>query len=723
MNICKYISICLCVMCVSCVYGDEIASADSGNTEKLREIFSQGVVVDLKDPVLRDGILTTDKGGVITAPGMRIQAKTIKYIRKNEGEESIFRVEAEGDLMVDYGPRIFVGRRIEYDFNEERGIVYDGKTFVNAWYIGGERIILQPDGSYKVLEGFITTSENIDSEWSVNAANVRIPTNDLMAISNIQFRFLKYPLFWMPSFKTNLKKFVSAPVQWRFHWGGSQGPRIGMRYKFLSKENFDAFLRLDYRTRRGIGGGIETKYLSPDEKEHLLTRNYIAYDTSISDSTKRRRFRFDGDYEKKLYEDRLLLDLHYDRLSDEDMVSDFDTYGFDIGQSKRTHLRLRHIREQWMATLFSSVRINNFQSLKQELPTLHWRVFPFSLGDSGVMMDNNIKMSFLDFVHAKGVAASDYHSARIQLDSRLYKPFSAANMTITPRAGFLGTYYTNSADGDGKWIGMGAFGGDISSSLYSYYGTSKHVIEPYVGYTYYTSPSSSPSQHYIFDEDDALTEYNVLRFGIRNSYFTKDTQSFSRPLLFADIYGNAFFYKKVEDKKIPSANARVVWQYKPKLTLEGKAGWDFIYDEFDHYSGAIRWTKNEDLAASIEYLHRSAHSWRKADRTSFFLESWRSQAELDGSVLSEKKNTLLAKVFYRFSPSWLLQFQTRKGSTWMATKRNYNEYQLDLVTILRWNWKIKVSFQSTEDDKRVAFYVKLLEKPEGLLSSPSWVWP
>jgi len=45
------------------------------------------------------GKLTTEKGGVITGPGIRIQAKKIVYTRQiHAGKPSVVTIEAEGEF-------------------------------------------------------------------------------------------------------------------------------------------------------------------------------------------------------------------------------------------------------------------------------------------------------------------------------------------------------------------------------------------------------------------------------------------------------------------------------------------------------------------------------------------------------------------------------------------------------------------------------------------------
>src|SRR6185295_14936706 len=108
------------------------------------------VVIDLRNPTYRNGVIYTDEGGVVKGKDLRIQAREIEYTRKKDDGQEIHHIVASGDLMIQYKDRVFVGKRFEYDFMTNTGVVFEGKTFFSLWYISGERIELNADGTYEV---------------------------------------------------------------------------------------------------------------------------------------------------------------------------------------------------------------------------------------------------------------------------------------------------------------------------------------------------------------------------------------------------------------------------------------------------------------------------------------------------------------------------------------------------------------------------------------------
>ena len=98
-------------------------------------LCAEELKVDLKDPVFKNGVLYTSQGGIIQNNDIWIAAKSIQYFHRMEEGKMVQKIEAEGDLLVQYKNRVFVGSELEFDFGKMTGMVYDGKTFSSMWYI------------------------------------------------------------------------------------------------------------------------------------------------------------------------------------------------------------------------------------------------------------------------------------------------------------------------------------------------------------------------------------------------------------------------------------------------------------------------------------------------------------------------------------------------------------------------------------------------------------
>lgn len=708
----KYLLIILLFLCTSPLIGQNF-------NQFIRDGLPEGVTIDLREPLYIDGVLTTEKGGVITGPNLRVQALRIRYTRKIENNELLATIEAEGQLGVEFGEYAFVGDKLFYDFNKQEGILYKGRTSLEPWFFGGEKILLRPNGDYLIYNGYVTTSENEKPDWDIYAAEIEIKHKEFLHAQDIQLHIYHFPLLWIPSLKTNLSSIFDSPIRYRFRWGGRQGPRFGFTYELFSWQQWKAFLRFDYRLTRGPGGGFELYYESLDGKTAFESVNYVAKDSSLFDLNEKARYRFEGMYRKSMMNDKVNILFTYEKVSDIDLPNSYYDKDFDLGPAKRTQLLIRQQEENWMGEFYSRVRVNNYQTVKQELPTLSFNLRPFVMGPTGIISENWARVSYLDFNYSNHlIHVHNYHSTRLEYRPKLYRPFSAGPFTLTPELGVVAIFYGNSPTEDSKWLGLGLAAFDIQTQLFRHYGQYKHVIEPYLSYHYYTYPTVPPSQHFIFDIDDGWYRLNQLTVGCKNSLYSKQSHAYPSRLFSAHLYAHAFFDVHTFRTTIPRIYSQFTFFSLPTLRHYIETAWDFEHQELDHFNIRSEWTLNADFAIAAELRHRDAFSWRKVDRDNFFLEMFHSEKLLRHSPLSDRRDTLLLHLFYRFHPNWACELSSRQGWN-RLTEPDYTEYEIDILTTIQTAWHVRLSFQHTENDNRVALYVNVgLKRPERQENDP-----
>lgn len=688
----------------------------SASEESVAQSLSTKLTVDLREPLYSDGTLSTEKGGVISGPNLRIQALKIKYIRKVENGLATFSIEAEDDLILEFGEYVFVGKKLYYDFDKKEGTIYEGRTSSEPWFFGGEKIDLRPDGSYIIHQGYITTSENKIPEWGLFTSEAHITDEFYIDAKQVQFKFFTYPILWIPSLKLNLNSIFDSPIRYRFGWGGSQGPRIGITYELFAWDRWKTFVRLDYRLTRGPGAGLETYYHSEDHKTEFQSINYLAKDSSLLNPHEKARYRFEGAFKKLMDEDKLTFLLTYDKVSDVEMPGNYYDNNFDFDTSERTQLLIRRQESDWISTFYARVRINPFQTVKQELPSFGVNYRPFVFGPTGIIMENWAKASYLDFKYARNLPhVRNFASSRFEYCPRLYRPFFIGPITVTPEAGAVAIFYGDSPEHESKWMALGIFGAEAQTQLYHTNTSFKHVVKPYLAYRTYTHPTTAPNHHFIFDINDGYYYLNQMTLGVENSlYFKKMNEGcISRPL-FLNVFAHGFFDSGHITPTVPKLYGQLIFFLIPTMKQTLETAWDFWHQRLDHFNVRLDWTIDADMAFGAEYRHRSAYSWRKADYQNFFLDSFRTDKHLRHSQLSDERDTILFHAFYRFLPTWALEVSTRNG--WNRSKQpTYFEYEIDVLTTIQTAWHLKFTFQHKENDTRFAIYFNIgLNKPKEL---------
>jgi hypothetical protein len=660
-------------------------------------IANEEFTVNLKNPVFSHGVITTDQGGIISAKGIRIQAQKIEYTNRVENGVPVQKIVAEGDLMMEYGDRAFVGRRLEYNFVTKTGTLWDGKTYVDLWFLGGEKIQLTDDGSYYIYSAYITTCESQDNTWDLHAKAVKITKEHLLSAKNIRFRFVKMPIFWIPNFKSNLKFFKDPPVRYKLIWDKGLGPRVTMRYRVFSWEHFNLYFRLDYRIKRGFGGAVESDYQTQDKRTIFRTRSYGAHDKSWPDEHTNKRYRFQGHYQTQTKNEKTFVHLTYDKLSDEKMPGDFRSDDFEVNTQKRTRLLVSHHENRVLTSLSFQPRINRFQSLNQELPYVTANVRPFGIGKSGIIVENFFNAGYLDYVFATDLSRflSSTHAGRIETKNTIYRPIPIRHFTVTPNIGFIGIYYTNNPQHRQIGQALLSYGCEANTRLYRPFGHLKHMIEPYLNFQGLSNPTAKLNRHYIFNIDDGYNRLNLLRIGVRNVLFSSKQSSFLPPFV-ADIYTYGLFDDHTYARAFPKFYTSLGWN-RPSFAIYGGVAWNQEEKLWDYSNLRAAVTISENLAFSAEFRHRSSFDWRKADHENFILDVSRRISTLLDSPLSDRRNTLLARLYARLAPGLTCQLQSHHG--WgRKTEPRYNEYKIEFYKMITCSWQLKFAYQYSRRD-------------------------
>jgi len=666
------------------------------------------IQIDLREPMFTQGVIKTNKGGVIKAEGIRIQAQNIEYINKIENGIRVLKVVAENDLMMEFGDQIFVGDKLEFDFSTRTGTLWNGKTDVDIWFLGGDKIELQRDGSYYIYNAFITTCESNENIWEINSETINISQERTLSANNIQFKFFKVPVFRFPVFRSNLKLFYDSPVKYKVVWDKGLGPRATMRYRVFSWQDVNIFLRLDYRLSRGPGGALETEYWSPDDRTVFITRSYGAYDKIVPEERGTTRYRLQGLLSHQSLDKKTFLHFTYDKFSDVQMINDFKSNDFVIDTQKRTRLLINHQEDNVFGTLSFQPQINKFESINEQLPLITLGVKPFNLGSSGIISENFINGGYLKYVFSQQLhnQLQPIHAARLETQNRLYRPFHFGPVNITPNAGLAAIFYNNNPQNDSVGQLVFTYGGEINTQLYKQFSNKVHKVEPYISYRGLTKPRVANINHYTFSMDDGYYKINQLTLGARNYFFSSNKDLYT-PIFLVDVYTNGYFAQNSYSKTFPKFYTYLEWN-RPSYNLTSDICWNYQEQVLDYINTKTEITVNEYIAFALEYRHRSKYDWRKANHTDFIVDMAHSIESLLHSPLSDRRDTILGKLFIRFSPKWCLNLESAQG--WRRKHDpSYSAINTELTTKLPCNWQLKFAYNHMPGDDRFTTQIQLIK--------------
>ena len=663
----------------------------------------QNLDIQLNEPSFRNGVLSTTKGGTIKGDDLFLQAKNINYIRRSENETSIHKIEAEGDLLFVFKDKTYTGKRIELDVDTRRSRIFEGCSSVEPWFVGGNMIELESDGSGMIHNGFMTTSENERSEWSVESSEVQLSKGSKVKAKNVSFLFIKLPIFWLPNFSVDLKQQQRIPFKYRFRWD-RLGPRLGISYDIMKYKRFKTELMFDI-LRSGMGLGLATNYRNKEKNQIFKTYNYLAQNYKYifgSSKIHSPRYRFQGKYDNRFDNGSTKFSLTYDKISDLDMRGDFPSVGFDSGRIMPTAANLKKQTDSWISSINAKVRINRFQSVKQELPLFEFTPKPLKLGASNILLDSKFSAGYLDYVYAPHVhGATNFHSSRVELSQMLSRNFLLSGISVTPWAGYTLINYGNSPQSDDKFLGVAKLGIESYSRFTHKLPNGNYALEPYVNYSYFSAPSVPPEHHYIFDLKDGWHRLNMFRFGLRNFLGVTRPDNFYERLSL-DLYARAFVNTPAISNSIPRVYADATWRASPSVSYGLGSAWDTKRNDIDHVNVKGDFTISDGVALGLEYRKRNAYAWRKTDQENFILDSFRSEQSLRHSPLSDRRDSAIVKMFVRFAPEFAVELKTRFG--WgRKIEPKYQAYEIDVLTLIRGALALKLSLQYRTGDRSAMY--------------------
>lgn len=667
-----------------------------------RTLNANPLVVELCNAEYSDGVLTTNAGGVIAGLGIKMQAQRLSYTARPCEGKVTSQATAEGDVRVEYGGFIFIGKKLTYDFIDRTGFLYGGRTGHFPWYCGGQVIQLCCDGSYIIHRGFLTTSEGLAREWSLDIDTLHLYDNKDFHASKVSLKLFDYPLFWVPALYGNLDTLSKIPIKCSMRLGGRQGSRIGLSYTFIAREYFHALLRLDYNFKRGIGGGVEGHYYRRENNERFDSINYFAKDIPLSDPSLSTRYRLQGHYMRCWRASRTLVDLVYDKLSDQDMATDYLDRGLDIDIALRSRLLIHHEEPNWIGNLTICPRLNTFQTIKQEFPTLTFSLHPVSTPLA--IMGMTCQASYLDFSYAHGLShVKDFTAIRTAIQPYGYLPIRIGALKLVPRVDYVGIFYGNTPHRQSSWLSTALLRCDGDCTLHKSFSAVNHILSPYFSYLYITSPTVPPSEHYIFDIEDGWYRAHSLRAGVQQSF--QPSYGSVIPWVKADLYGYCFFDKE-RGRPIPRAVLECSFYVCKRLHNRLEVAYDLAHGGFLFLNFRSAWTISDHAAISLEYRQRSAYDWRKVDKENFILDFYRSEGALLHSPLSDRRRTLLLHFYCYLTHKLALEWKSRLG--WERRKEpGYLEFDVNIHTALPASWRMRFGYQHKEADDRVAIKFSL----------------
>ncbi|HYQ48731.1 MAG TPA: LPS assembly protein LptD [Thermodesulfovibrionales bacterium] len=424
-------------------------------------------------------------------------------------------VHAEGNVRYDDATVSFTAQKAEMNMEKKTGRLYQADVLFKEdnYHISGNMLERISENEFSSKdEARITTCDGIPAAWCFRGRDVYLSAGDKMTAHAATFRVRDVPVLYTP--------YLMAPALTERQTGflmptisnsTSRGFGLNLPFFWAIDENRDATFVLDSYAKRGIGTGVEYRYVEPGG----ITGNWWAY--YIRDRE------LDKDFVevKGLHENRTeggtgwFLNVNY--VSEKDYYREFNphkekqilrflesTGEFAIPFEKS---RLYFLAQYWVDLKEDT----DTGDIPQRLPEVGYVMHYTRIGNFLISAET----SAANFWRKDGISAQ-----RLDVYPRVLHTLGT-DVVLSQSLAVRGTAYAYSGHertDDNLERTAVEYDADIHTRLMKRYGTVTHVVEPMVRYRYI---DSSENDLVVFDSAEYYKRTALLELSVLNRILVK----------------------------------------------------------------------------------------------------------------------------------------------------------------------------------------------------------
>jgi LPS-assembly protein len=352
------------------------------------------------------------------------------------------KLKGLGDVAFTENGNTLFASEIEYDLSAEQGVLLDGRLFLEAenYTLTGKRI--ERLGASKMIlhEAFFTACDcPEDPDWHIRAKSIRMTLGTYLIAKDLFFYADKTPILYLPYFVypaiTNRQTGLLIP---RVGRSSTDGFRYDQDFFWAISQNKDATFSLDHRSKKGVGGQLEYRYVSqgsyPPSKEsrgtfqakrfHDVEKNLNPFAISYRHQqhfSNRIKFNLNARYATEDY---------YRELSDFTAEHALQKIESTAAVTYKGDESFGYILAHYTQDLTGTTSTTTLQ----RLPEVGWHVIGHKIGPAFFDLD----MTYIRFLRK-----TDFDWERIKLSPRLSLPIRfSPHITATPWAEYRGIEYS-----------------------------------------------------------------------------------------------------------------------------------------------------------------------------------------------------------------------------------------------------------------------------------------
>ena len=485
---------------------------------------------------------------------------------KGQLNQKTGEVFAEGNVSLQSEDRVFTSDRLFYNFRTRSMQTDNFRAGQAPFFVEGTNI--KGDATkneYSAEDVWLTTDDRSDPLLKIRTRSLSISPGKFIEARGATLYAGNVPVFYFPYYRRRLDQ----PPN---HWSITPGyrSRYGMffegTYNWHLSDLLTGAARLDYRTLRGLAGGLDVNYdlgqagqgdasvYILDDRDPQSGAGSRSGSTEFTTRTDRHRLSL---YHSVNVQTNLTAKLLLQDQSDPFMNRDFFESDFRRNPQPASHVEIAKHWDNYSVSLLAQPQVDDFYQTVERLPELRVTGLRQRLGSTPLFYESETSLGHFRFSPADSqLHLDEYEAFRADTHQQLLLPRTYFDwLNVTPHAGARLTHYGSRSGGDpalgqagdvdrfvfntGVELSFKASStwADAQSSLLDVDGL-RHIVQPMMNYVFVPKPSERPWELPQFDRDlhslrlrpidfpdynsiDTIDSRNVLRLGIRNRLQTK----------------------------------------------------------------------------------------------------------------------------------------------------------------------------------------------------------
>ncbi len=434
---------------------------------------------------------------------------------------------AEGKVYLRDKGDVLRAEKLEFNVNTGAGIIYNGEVFMskNNVHLKGTKIERFSETVYRVEQGTFTTCD--EGEWYLQAREIDVDMDKYATGKGVSFNMTGLPVLYTPYLLFPVRRQTGLLIPELGH-DSNEGFLLKNSFFWAISDYSDMTLSSDYRSKLGLGTGIEYRYENSRDSSGKAYYNYFDTfaryrDPNTPDAT-RALWEFKFQHAEEFAEDlsaRVDINQAGNEFYYRELEQKLELRSRPYLDSNAFYVERWDTAALYLSGQYSTDLTQGNSKTIQKLPELRYMVFDERIAGP---LHLNFDGSAVNFSRQEGGGMR-----RADFNPSLAATFGFGGFGFTPRAGVHATFYDQGFDPvtktltnvpvERKYYYAGAdlnvrfskvYGADDEAGI----GRIRHSVEPTISYTYV--PDVKKEDIPQFDSVDAVTAQNLVTVALIN---------------------------------------------------------------------------------------------------------------------------------------------------------------------------------------------------------------